>query len=124
MLNEFAKPNPLANKIFYIRKGKTNNINNKIIANFTTNSNGDFSFKLPKGIYSILIKEQAKVIKAIDYTNKFQVVDDKCLQTWWQKPYYLLIVNKKNKPLYFTINHRCYIDNEIPCITYIGPRQP
>jgi hypothetical protein len=122
ILDNIAKPQPFPNKTFYVRKGKTNNINNKIIAKFTTDSNGNFSLNLPQGTYSILVEEQAKPIKAQDYTTKFQTVDDKCLQTWWQKPYYLLIVKSKNKPLNFTFKHRCYINNDIPCITYIGPK--
>lgn len=124
MLDEFATPKPFPNKTFYVLKGKTNNLSNKIIATFTTDTNGNFSFKLPPGTYSILVEEQTKPIKAQDYTNKYQTVNDKCLQRWWQKPYYLLIVKNKNKPLNFIFNHRCYINNDIPCITYIGPKHP
>ena len=124
IIENLAIPKPFANKLFYIRQGKKNNTRNKILKKFTTDSNGNFSFKLPKGVYSIIVEEQLQPIKSKDYINRFQTVDDSCLQAWWQKPYYVLIVQKNNKPLLFTFHHRCYINNDIPCITYTGPKHP
>lgn len=124
IIDNFAKLQPFKNKTFFIKKGKINSINNKIVAKFTTDSLGNFSIKLPKGTYSILVEEQIKEIKAEDYNTKFQTINNECLQKWWKKPYYLLIVKKKNIPLKFIFNHRCYINSDIPCITYIGPRHP
>ena len=117
ILDNYAKPQAFANKKFYIRKGKKNNIHKRIISEFTTDSTGNFSLKLPQGTYSILVEEQVHAIKSKDYANKFQTVDESCLQAWWQKPYYLLIVEKNNIPLNFSFHHQCYIKNDIPCIT-------
>ena len=124
ILDRFATPKPYPNKTFSIRKGSKNNICNKIIKKFITDCNGNFSFNLPKGTYSIIVEEQVEPIKAKDYNTKLQTVNDSCLQKWWSEPYYLIKVEKKNNPLHFTIHHQCYIDNDIPCITYVGPKHP
>jgi hypothetical protein len=124
ILDNFKKPLPYANKIFYVRIGEINSLDNKIITKFTSDSSGNFTIRLPQGIYSILVEEQIKPIEAKDYITKLQTVDEKCLQTWWQKPYYLLVVKKKNEPLNFNFHHRCYLKNDIPCVTYIGPVHP
>jgi hypothetical protein len=124
ILDSYSKPKPYPKKIFYIRKGNKNNITNKIIKKFTTDCNGNFSFKLPKGTYSIIVAEQVEPINSKNYNTKFQTVNDSCLQKWWSEPYYLLSVQKKNEPLHFTIHHQCYIESDIPCITYVGPKHP
>ena len=97
LLNKLAKPSSYANKKFYIRTGKVNSMAAKIVKNFTTDSAGVFSIRLKPGIYSIIVEEQLHPIKPDEYANQNQEVDVKCLEEWWAKPYYLLIVKKDRK---------------------------
>lgn len=124
ILKNFATPKAFANKTFYVRKGKKNNIKREIIAQFTSDSNGEFSFQLPKGVYSILVEEQVEKADPKKYTAKYQTVDEKCLEDWWQKPYFLLCVKSDKKDLKFLFNHRCYVDSDVPCVKYTGPKHP
>ena len=125
LVKKLAIPVAYPNKKFYIRQGKTNSINAKIIDSFVTGSTGSFSIQLSPGTYSMIVEEQVKEIKPGDYTKKYEVADSKCLQDWWAKPYYLLEVKDSNiGQLNFVFNHRCYISSDIPCITYNGPLHP
>lgn len=124
ILNKLTTPRPFPNKTFYIRRGKQNNIHTKVLKKITSDSAGNFSVKLPKGTYSILLEEQVNIKSANDYLGKNQSISDSCFQAWWRKPYYLLKVTKNNNPLYFIFHHRCHIKSDIPCISYIGPERP
>jgi hypothetical protein len=125
LLDRMATPVAYPNKKFYIRKGKVNSATVKIVASFITDSSGTFSLRLAPGVYSIIVEEQLNEIKAATYIKQHQVVDKKCLQEWWAKPYYVLeIKNADITNLNFNFHHRCYIDNDIPCITYNGPVHP
>lgn len=121
LLDRLATPVSFGGKKFYIRKGKTNNLKNKVILGFETDSIGNFSFEIKPGVYSILLEEQLNWINPKEYSSRNQKVDENCLKKWWSKPYYLLVVTKfNNKKLDFLFQHRCFINNEIPCIEYIG----
>ena len=123
LLEKLAKPVAYAGKKFFIREGKTNSINAKILESFSTGKDGEFSIRLAPGIYSIILEEQLKLIKAEDLTKEFIEVDEKCLEEWWSKPYYLLEVkNYDINDLNFNFFHRCFILNDIPCINYNGPQ--
>ena len=125
LLDKLAVPVAYAGKKFYIRPGKTNSVKIKTIKSFTTNDAGEFSFRLSPGIYAIILEEQLHKIKAGDYTKQDQSVDEKCLQQWWVKPYYVLEVKGKNiNRLNFNFHHPCFISSDIPCITYNGPMPP
>ena len=102
-----------------------NNTKTKIITSFTTDSAGVFSVQLVPGTYSIILEEQLDEIKKDDYSTKYQLVDNECLQEWWAKPYYLLEVRDNHIILLnFNFAHQCYINNDLPCINYTGPRHP
>ena len=125
LIESLATPVAYPGKKFYVREGKINNANAKIVLSFQTDSSGQFSIQLPPGIYSIIQEEQLNNIKPGYYNKQNQKADDKCLQEWWVKPYYLLEIKDKNlQELAFTFHHRCYINDDIPCIIYTGPQHP
>ena len=125
LLDQLATPVAYAGKKFYIRPGKTNSAKIKTVKSFTTNSAGEFSFRLSPGTYAIILEEQLHKIKAGDYAKQDRSVDEKCLQQWWVKPYYVLEVKGRNtNGLNFNFHHPCFISNDIPCITYNGPMPP
>lgn len=123
ILDELSIPKPFAEKTFYVKEGTSNSIEGKVITSFTSKADGSFSFQLPKGTYSILVSEQLHSIKASDFENKDIRVDEQCLQKWWKTPYYILEVKDQNtSDLYFLIKHQCYINYDIPCMTFTGIR--
>ena len=125
MLDKIAIPVAYPNKKFYIRKGKTNSLNLKFLKTFNSDKDGNYTIRLPKGIYSIILEEQLKEINIGDYTTTNQQVDTNCINEWWSKPYYLLEVNNKNiDHLDFDFHHRCFVTNDIPCLNYVGPMPP
>ncbi len=126
MLAEIQKPIPYANKVFYVRKGKVNSTKAEVITSFTTDANGEFSFVITPGSYSIIQAKQLKALKSSDLKSKDnQVVDAKCMKAWWTKPYYLLEVKTENITLpEWSIHHPCFVSGDIPCISYNGPMPP
>ena len=125
LLDRLATPVAYPHKKFYIRKGKVNSTKARIVTSFISDSIGTFSIRLAPGIYSIILEEQLYKIKACKYTKQYQQVDNRCLQQWWAKPYYLLEVkDNNNTELNFNFHKRCYIPGDVPCITYTGPLHP
>jgi hypothetical protein len=125
MIDNLAKPVAYPGKKFFVRRGKINSTENKIVKSFISDSIGEFSIDLPAGTYSIIQEEQVNEIKASHLIKENLEVDSACLQKWWSEPYYILEVNGKNKePLNFNFHHRCFISSDIPCISYHGPMPP
>lgn len=122
ILDKLAIPVAYVGKKFYIRAGKTNNTKARIVTSFTTGNDGEYSFRLSPGTYSILLEEQVKKIKAADYNSANQQVDEKCLHEWWMKPYFILKIKDTDiKLLNFNFHHPCFITTDIPCLSYLGP---
>lgn len=122
ILDQVMAPRPFPDKVFYIRKGKTNTADGEIIQSFTTDKEGLFSIKLPPGTYSIIVEEQLKEIDPKDYEKKNLKVDAQCLAEWWKKPFYQLEVKGQDiDSLAFLITHPCYTRTDIPCVNYTGP---
>ena len=129
MLTQLATPRPFPSKKIYVIKGETNTAGREIILSFTSDTAGNFSFKLPAGTYSIILDEQVAAPDSKKYTSQFVKMDEVCFKDWWAKPYYLLEVpatttNTSIKGLSFEFNHRCFINHDIPCLQYDGPMPP
>lgn len=125
LLDKLATPVAYADKKFYIRKGKTNSTKIKVLKSFATNAEGGFSIRLSPGTYAIILEEQLHQIIAGSYKKENLEVDEKCLQKWWEKPYYILEIKSSNiQNLHFNFHHSCFITKDLPCITYIGPMPP
>jgi hypothetical protein len=123
ILDRLSTPKAYPDKTFYVRAGSINDINKKTVVKFNSKMDGTFSFNLKPGTYSIIMEEQLLALNTDDYKAKKQAVDEKCLQEWWGKPYYILEVTDKNiTDLKFTFDHKCFLRTDVPCITYIGPK--
>jgi len=129
LLEQLAQPKPFPNKKVHVIKGDTNTTAHKIILTFTSDSTGNFSFKLEPGTYSIILDEQVSPPDAKKYKTQSQSIDEECYKNWWAKPYYLLEVPVTSqtttiKGLNFTFHHRCFISSDVPCLQYLGPYPP
>lgn len=111
-------PYPYEGKVFYVRKGNTNNIKKPIVLSFTVSYSGTFSFELPKGTYSIIQEEQVKPINLTDYSFPYGLqADTICLKGWWQEPYYILEVKDKDiSKLSFRFHSECAFETDCPCL--------
>lgn len=125
ILEQLAQPKPFIGKKFHVITGEKNTEGRKIILSFTSDSSGNFSFKLPAGNYSIILDEQVAAPDSKKFTSQFVKMDETCYKDWWAKPYYLLEVGSANiKGLNFSFNHKCFIQSDIPCLQYDGPMPP
>jgi len=126
IMEGYEKEFPYSGKVFYVRKGKVNSTKAEVIASFTTNANGEFSFQVTPGTYSIIQSKQLKALKAADFKSaKATQVDKKCMKEWWVKPYYLLEVEANDIIIpNWSIHHPCFVSGDIPCISYTGPMPP
>jgi len=113
---------PYANKRFHVIKGSTDTPSRQIVLSFTSDSTGRFSFRVPAGVYAILVDEQVQPADASRYESRFVKMDRTCFAAWWAKPYYDLRVGNSNiEELNFEFTQRCFIDLDIPCLHYDGP---
>ena len=129
ILEEMAEPKPFPGKKFYVIKGEINSKTREVILDFTSDTEGNFSFSIEPGTYAIILEEQVKEPDASKYTSQFVKMDEECFKKWWEAPYYLLQVEKTEKPakisgLIFNFNHRCFLSHDIPCLQYDGPQPP
>lgn len=123
ILDKLNTPKVYPDKSFHVRAGSINDINKKIVVKFNSKMDGTFSFNLKPGTYSIILEEQLSLVDLTDYNTKNQRVDEKCLEEWWGKPYYILEVTDKNiSELEFIFNQRCHLKTDIPCVSYTGPK--
>lgn len=126
-MQKYQQPYPYPSKVLHVRKDSVNDLKNPIVAHIVPNEKGQFSIELPPGIYSIVVDEQ---LSPIDYSHYNNVqtqneVDINCLKKWWSMPYSILVVKDKNiSGLQFVFNHRCFVNNDIPCFYYSGPMPP
>lgn len=126
VLKEAATPKPYANKVFYVRKGKTNSKKAEVITSFTTDVNGEYSFQITPGTYSIIQEKQLKALTSADLRSSEDIkVDTTCMKKWWAKPFYLLVVKTENIVIPdWNIHHKCFVEGDIPCMSYTGPMPP
>lgn len=125
MLEEHATPRPYTGKTLYVKKGKVNLAENKVILSFKADEKGNFSFNLPPGEYSVVQLEQTVKLNAAKLKKDGFLVDETCLKTWWKKPYYTFVVKDKNiTGLTFTFHHLCSVANDIECVRYLPPLYP
>src|SRR5262245_20633073 len=113
---------PYPSKKFHVIKGSTNTRSREVLLSFTSDSSGRFSFRVPTGVYSILLDEQAQPAEASRYESRFVKMDAACFAAWWAKPYYdLRVGNADVENLKFEFAQRCFVDHDIPCLHYDGP---
>mgnify|MGYP003489950140 CR=1 FL=1 len=125
VIEDLARPVAYPGKKFYIRAGSINNAKLKVVNGFTTDSAGSFSFRIAPGIYSIILEEQLVQPDVKKYEKQNLRLNRKCLDQWFIKPYYIIEVKDKDiSDLNFHFLHRCFIDSDIPCISYDGPMPP
>jgi hypothetical protein len=131
VLKQLNTPKPLADKTFIVRKGQENDLNEPIIAQFTTNELGVSSFRLPPGNYIITDIERADTKKFTQLmetysepTENYGKINVPCLSNWLKRPYIKFTVNE-GEPLQLSFNIRQNCDWEaIPCVQFTGPLPP
>lgn len=127
ILKDAATPKPYEGKVFYVRVGKKNSTKAEVITSFTTDANGEFSFQITPGTYSIIQEKQLNALTSADLrsSDPNTKVDSKCMKNWWVKPFHLLVVKTENITIPdWTIHHPCFVSGDIPCIKYVGPMPP
>lgn len=125
LITELQTPRIFPGKKMHVIKGDTNTAKREIVLDFITDEKGTFSFQLAPGTYSILLDEQILKPNARQYETKDILVDEKCYNEWWGKPYYLLHVSSAPiTNLSFNFQRPCFIDYDIPCLRYNGVMPP
>jgi len=130
ILLEITSPKPSPNATFYVRKGKFNDVGEEVFWTFSTDENGNFSFKLPPGDYVILEKNRVdslyykQVLKTYSKeSDSYSAVDTSCLNNWLKGSLaQITITDKDLENINWNIHKACWTD--APCIHYKGPYPP
>lgn len=130
ILNNITAPRPMVGTTYYVRKGTTNDVTQKIVMTFSTGTDGSFSFKLPPGEYIIIeanrldstyVKSIAK--KYEKPTASYTEAKKECLHEWLKGGLFQFkIVDAPVSNIEWNINHSCWTDD--PCVHYTGPYPP
>lgn len=121
MLENLKMPILYAGKTFYIKKQSENYVGKEILLSFTSNSFGEFKIQLSPGKYAFFLDEQ---INEINFKEEKNInLNQSCYKDWLQKPFFELEVKKESiNDLLFTIPKKCFINFDIPCLEFTGPR--
>lgn len=117
---------PLNGFMVYVKKGSENKLSSPVLDSASTNSDGDYSFKLPKGEYVLLRKNQLdkSVFETYSASSQLQV-DVECLEAWWKKGLATITIENENiDSLNFHFRKRCFVPDYMPCLRYTGPHPP
>jgi hypothetical protein len=130
ILMEITSPRPNPNATFYVRRGKFNDISEEVFCTFSTDENGNFSFKLPPGDYVILEKNRVdslyykQVVKTYSKeSDSYSAVDTSCMNNWLKESLTQISITTKDlENINWNIHKACWTD--APCIQYKGPYTP
>ena len=130
ILQEITAPKPLANSIFYIRKGKENNPVSDEYISFKTDENVNFEIKLLPGDYVIIEQNRLdssyyfSVLKTYSKaTDSYSKADTLCMKKWLSGSLTQFTVKDADvKNINWDIHRSCWTD--VPCIHYSGPLPP
>ena len=131
LIKELETPKPIAFKKMFVKSGNVNKANAKVIKEFTTDSLGQFSLKLPYGQYCLVDEDKVNDAKYKLILTKYAVktesnepVDPKCLAKWFAQPDYIFSVSKKSAKKIAHNYHRACNWSGAPCVIYNGPFPP
>jgi hypothetical protein len=124
LLNQLNTPQPFPGKKLFIRSGKENVIDQKIMSEFIPDSGGHFSVQLPSGTYCIIQEEQVKDLDIPAFRKKLPAnlkLDEACLKQWWGKSLMTFEVASSDKnDLRLNFHIPCFTEG-LPCVSYTGP---
>lgn len=131
LLYELQRPKPLANAVFYLRRGSENQTEQPILEEIRSNEDGEVDFYLWPGTY-VLVEARKKdriylnQVLLQTQNNAYQQPADKaCLEKWLAEPV-LVFVAKSEQPV-FTFTHTIHFPcswDALPCSQYTGPLPP
>lgn len=130
-LAELNTPKPASNVKIYLRKGASNNIENAVDYEFTTDNSGEVKTSLPAGKYSIVFENKKDRATYNDLIEKYgketsyqTAIDTSCLSKFFAESNAVLIVDE-NKENTISVNRmmRCQW-TRIPCSNYKGELPP
>lgn len=127
LLESFKTPKPLKNFKVYLKAGKTNADNAKVIASTSTDELGRYSFNVQAGDY-VLVSETQLNRSNFDGSTKskyLKITDEACLQAWYEKGMMTCTIKDRNQenPDHL-INKKCDVPEGMPCLVYTGPVRP
>lgn len=121
MLAKLRIPITYNYKKFYLKKQAEDYSTTDILQSFSTDSLGSFALQLPTGKYAIFLEEQINEIDFSDFRKL--TLDQSCYEEWLHKPFATFeVINKNSNELHYTIQKKCFIPYDIPCLEYTGPR--
>lgn len=131
MLKEFNTPSPAPDVKLYLRKGDSNNIENEIDYELTTNDSGRVETSLPEGTYSVVFENKKDLSTYDDLIKKYgketsyqTAIDTNCLTQFFAKPNAVLVVGDKKENA-ISVNRRLPCQStKVPCSRYKGELPP
>lgn len=126
---ELGTVHDFKHKEFVIKRGRTNHADMEIYKRVTTNENGVFELKLPKGEYAIILPHKAKSFEKFKkeelkkFENKqLKLASDDCLREYWLRADGKITVTGEAEYT-VEIKRTCYSDYNY-CMQYTGPLPP
>jgi hypothetical protein len=121
----YRTPRICANKKLFIRQGSTNDPTKPILAELISDTYGNFSIQLPKGVYCIVDekKKDKTLFNKIINNHKDNELAKPCLEDWIKTPDAAFTIDNQDIKISINYNQPCSW-NSTPCIGYNGPLPP
>jgi hypothetical protein len=133
MLDMLAKPEPMENKVLFVRKN-TNDLRSKILYTITTNVHGRASLKLPPGKYSFVDASKrdiplydSLIAEHKEAKNQAGPIDPKCLLEHMTKSDFEVIIPKTRKKRVMKVGYNYFHSCNwagVPCAEFRGQYPP
>eukprot|EP00455_Lapot_gusevi_P001882 TRINITY_DN10720_c0_g2_i1.p1 TRINITY_DN10720_c0_g2~~TRINITY_DN10720_c0_g2_i1.p1 ORF type:complete len:148 (-),score=45.15 TRINITY_DN10720_c0_g2_i1:242-685(-) len=86
---EYNRIVPFANQMLFFREGRTNDVTKPMIATAYTDEKGEFSLKLPLGVYSVVTREKGEARE-----HAYMVGQEALRAQWLSTPAFVIEVNE------------------------------
>lgn len=129
LIEQLNTPVPLAGKIIYLRKGKTNKLCKKTIE-LKSDANGEIASLLDPGFYAVVDDTKKDKAHYSELRKRYSkpaehngAIDIDCLDEWIKTPHQVIEVTADQTRFQINFHQSCSW-NSLPCVQYRGPMPP
>lgn len=125
VMEELQTPHPRPHLELLVRRGDKNIFGAGIVARCTTDAQGQFTMRLPRGEYCLVLAEKESGRPREMYKDECLHIDRGCDTQWLHRcDLSIRVEDTAVTALSMLLHEKCFISSFSPCITWTGPLVP